>query len=199
MCGNLITRHNQCQHCNRPIANSFCPKSRPILFLTNSKQPKCLWTKVSAAPLFSQVAHQMPPLVALTPQLAQTLLTLPMICSEDSLWVMIVGTSSYLPLPRRHTPGRFSLEDYHQTLMKVTIVFYYLPGHLVLCMTVACSFYSYIYMHGFTVYLTSLSDDIRSYFKRFGLVTVDWPHKSHSKGCIPPKGIYTSYVNSKLM
>ena len=37
-------------------------------------------------------------------------------------------------------------------------------------------------------YLFSPLDDIRSFFLRFGAVTVDWPHKSHSKGCIPPKG-----------
>ena len=36
---------------------------------------------------------------------------------------------------------------------------------------------------------TCLSDDIRVYFMRFGAVTVDWPHKSHSRGSIPPKGI----------
>ncbi len=23
---------------------------------------------------------------------------------------------------------------------------------------------------------------------RFGSLTVDWPHKNHSKACIPPKG-----------
>ena len=88
---------------------------------------------MSPGPWFSQVAHQMPPLVALTPQLAQALLTLPMICSEDSLWwVMIAGTSSHPPLPRRPTPGRFSLEDCHQTLMKVAIV--YCPVASTICL-----------------------------------------------------------------
>ena len=39
-----------------------------------------------------------------------------------------------------------------------------------------------------SVFLTS--DDIRTYFLRFGSVTVDWPHKNQNKGCIPPKGTY---------
>ena len=77
---------------------------------------------MSLDPWFSQAAHQIPPLVALTHQLAQTLLTLPMICSENSLWAMIAGTFSHPPLLRRPTQGRFSLEDCRQTLMKVILL-----------------------------------------------------------------------------
>lgn len=43
-----------------------------------------------------------------------------------------------------------------------------------------------------------LLDDIRIFFMRFGAVTVDWPHKSHCRGSIPPKGkaIYKIMKNS---
>ena len=27
-------------------------------------------------------------------------------------------------------------------------------------------------------------------FQRFGAVTIDWPHKMHSKSRVPPKGVY---------
>ena len=31
-------------------------------------------------------------------------------------------------------------------------------------------------------------DDIKTFFVQFGSLSVDWPHKNHSRACIPPKG-----------
>ena len=44
-------------------------------------------------------------------------------------------------------------------------------------------------------FAVAFSEDIRVFFMRFGTVTVDWPHKSHSRGSIPPKGICCMHIS----
>lgn len=50
----------------------------------------------------------------------------------------------------------------------------------------------------FTIkYILSFVEEIRMSFQRFGAVSIDWPHKMHSKSRVPPKGAYY-YVIIKL-
>lgn len=40
-----------------------------------------------------------------------------------------------------------------------------------------------------------VSDDIKTFFMQFGSLSVDWPHKNHSRACIPPKGKTTGHLS----
>lgn len=41
-------------------------------------------------------------------------------------------------------------------------------------------------------------DDIKTFFMQFGSLSVDWPHKNHSRACIPPKGKTTGHLHLRL-
>ena len=42
------------------------------------------------------------------------------------------------------------------------------------------------------------TEEIRSIFVHYGPLTVDWPHKLHTKACIPPKGTVIWFFPAKL-
>ena len=45
------------------------------------------------------------------------------------------------------------------------------------------------------VMFSSIADEIKNYFERFGPLTVDWPHKAQTKAYFPPKGEVFKCVN----
>ena len=37
-------------------------------------------------------------------------------------------------------------------------------------------------------------EEIRTSFQKYGSVTIDWPHRLHSKSRVPPKGVYYNII-----
>ena len=48
--------------------------------------------------------------------------------------------------------------------------------------------------HTCVVILFTLVEEICLCFQGFGPLTIDWPHKVHSKSNVPPKGIFSMFV-----